>query len=168
MRTVDNPPSVIIQLLLSPFRPPKFRPLAFPLFPLALVASEVVIPKPQLGQLGFTEGDWEAEGRQIHFPTSSIHPMLCEVPKQFSTNLRMLGNRPTLKATRKSSRNILSKLACASCIRGATTIPFGPGMGPGSDSEGEPDEVPLRRPRNSLTAPSTSPVVYKSRPTPRN
>ena len=79
-------------------------------------------------------------------------------------DLRMLRDRLTSKATRKSSRNTLSRLTCTSCGRGAATAPFGPVTDLGSDNDGELDEVPLRRPKNSLTAPSTSPVVYKSRP----
>jgi len=81
MHTVDNPPPSVIQLLLPPSRSPKFRPLTFSLLPLALVISRVVISKPQLGQLGFAEGNGETERRQIYFTACSIHPMLREASK---------------------------------------------------------------------------------------
>lgn len=58
----------------------------------------------------------------------------------------------------------MSKLTCVSCVGGTVTVPFGPIIGPGSDNDGEFDEEPVRRPKNNLTAPATSPVVYKSRP----
>ena len=163
MRTVDNSSSPVIQLLLPPSRSPKFRPLTFPLFPLVLVVSQVVISKPQFGQLWFTEGDGQPKRRQIYFPTHSVHPMLRKASIQLDTSLTMLRNQFTLKATWKSSRNVLSKLTCAPCVE-ATSAPFGPMTGPGSDSDGELDEVPFRRPKKSSTAPSTFPVVYKSRP----
>jgi len=163
MRTVDNPSSPVIQLLLPPSRSPKFHPLTFPLFPLVLVISQVVISKPQLGQLWLTKGDGQAKRCQIYFPVGSVYPMLRKASRQLDKNPRMLRNQLTLKATRKSSRNVLSKLTCAPCV-GAATTPFGPMTGPGNDSDGALDEVPFRRPKNSLTAPSTFPVVYKSRP----
>ena len=164
MHTINNPPPSVIQLLLPPSHPPKFRPLTFSLPPLVLIFSKVVVSKPQLGQLGFTETNGKAERRRIHFPTRSIYPMLYEAPRRLSMSFRIRGNRLTLKATRKSSRNILSKLTCASWAGGAATIPFGPITAPGRDNDGELDEVPFRSSKNSLTAPSTSPVVYKSRP----
>ena len=37
-------------------------------------------------------------------------------------------------------------------------------IGPGSDNDGTLDEVPFKIPKSNLTAPSASPVVYKSRP----
>ena len=94
--------------------------------------------------------------------------MLYEVPRQLRVSRRMWRDRLTSKATRKSSRNILSELTCTSYIRGATTVPLGPVTGPESNDEGGLDEVPLRNPKNSLTAPSTSPVVYKSQPVLQN
>ena len=161
--TVDNPSPPVIELLLPPSRSPKFRPLTFPLFPLVLIISKVVTSKPQLGQLWFTESDGQAKRRQIHFPTRGVHPMLCKASSQLDKSLRMLGDRLTLKATWKSSRNVLSKFTCVPCV-GIATAPFNPMTGPGNDSDGELDEVPFRSPKNSLTAPSTFPVVYKSRP----
>ena len=166
--TVDNRSPPVIQLLLPPSRSPKFRPLTLPVLPLAPVVSQMVISKPQLGELCFTEGDREAERRQINFPIRGIHTVLREPSRELSAGLRMLSDRLTLKATWKSSRNILSKLTCAPGVGGAGTVPFGPITGPGSDSDGELVEVPLSRPKNSLTAPSTSPVVYKSRPIPQD
>ena len=93
--------------------------------------------------------------------------MLREPSRQLRVVLKTLSDRLTLNATWKSSRNILSKLTCASGAGEAGTMPFGPMTDTGSDSDGELDEVPLSRPKNSLTAPSTSPVVYKSRPIPQ-
>lgn len=164
MLTVDNPSPPVIQLLLPSSRPPEFSPLTFPLLPLAPIVSQMVISKPQLSKLRFTKGDGEAEGCQIDFPTRSLYPMLREVSRLVRTSLNMLISRLTSKATRKSSRNILSKLTCTSWVGGTATGPFGPVMDPGSDNDGELDEVPLSRFKNSLTAPSMSPVVYKSRP----
>jgi len=167
MHTVDNRSPPIIQLFFPPSRSPKFCPLTLPLLPLTPVVSQVVISKPQLGELRFTEGDGEVERRQIYFPIRGIHTMLRRPSGQLSAGPSMLSYRLTLNATWKSSRNILSKLTCASSTGGTGTVPFGPMTDPGSDSDGELDEVPLSRPKNSLTAPSTSPVVYKSRPIPR-
>ena len=88
MHTVDDPPPPIIQLLLSPSYSPKFRPLTFPRLPFVFVVPQVVISKPQPGQLGFTECDGEAERRQIYFPTRRIHPMLRRALRQLNVNLR--------------------------------------------------------------------------------
>ena len=94
--------------------------------------------------------------------------MLCEAPRQLRISPRMWRDRLVSKTTWKSSRNISSNLTCTSCVGGATTVPFGPITGPGRDNDGGLNEVPLRSPKNSLTAPSTSPVVYKSRPVLQN
>ena len=57
--TIDSFPTPIIQLLLTPPRSLELRPLPLP--PFAPVVSNVVVSKPQLGQLCFTEGDGETE-----------------------------------------------------------------------------------------------------------
>jgi len=90
VHTIDNRPPPIIQLFFPPSRSPKFCPLALPILPLIPVVSQVVISKPQLGELWFTKGDGEAERCQIYFPVRGIHTMLGEPSRQLSAGPRTL------------------------------------------------------------------------------
>ena len=164
MHTVHKPSALVIQFLLPTSNSPKFRPLTSQFLPLAITISQMDISKTQFGGLGLAKRGREVERLQIQFPTRIFHPMLRRSSKRLNVVLKSMCGRLTLNATRKSSRNILSKLTCVSWVGGTATVPVSPVVGPGSGNDGELDEVPFRRPKNNLTAPSMSPVVYKSRP----
>ena len=152
MLTINGGLSTFRQLLFASRRP-EGRPVLFKLFPDCGVTFHSVARESDACLLCLTEGDGEFQIELLPSITFSGLEMLDKALMIYSQSPSILtGARPTLKATRKSSRYTLSVLGGGSNGEVAPLTPPCEGFGL-VEAEG------LIRLRKYLTAPAVSPVV---------